>query len=100
MPKLERKDTGSGFIIRPDGYILTNAHVVRGASKIKVTLNDKRVLDGTVIGTDGFSDLAVVKVNATNCLWPTWDHQKKCVLANSLLPSAARWSMTTQSRSE
>jgi len=64
MPKVERKDTGSGFIIRSDGYILTNAHVVRHASKIKVTLNDKRVLDGTVVGTDGFSDLAVVKVDA------------------------------------
>ena len=61
-----RQDTGSGFIIRPNGYILTNAHVVRGASKIKVTLNDKRVLEGKVVGTDGFSDLAVVKVDADN----------------------------------
>lgn len=59
----ESHNTGSGFIVRSDGYIVTNAHVVRGASKIKVTLNDKRVLDGTVVGTDGFSDIAVVKID-------------------------------------
>lgn len=62
----EAHGIGSGFIVRPDGYIVTNLHVVRNASKIKVTLNDKRVFDGTVVGTDGFSDLAVVKINATN----------------------------------
>lgn len=60
----ESHNTGSGFIVRTDGYIVTNAHVVRGASKIKVTLNDKRVFDGTVVGTDGFSDIAVVKIDA------------------------------------
>ena len=59
-------DTGSGFIIRKDGYIVTNAHVIRGATKIKVTLNDKRVLDGTVVGADGFSDVAVVKLNTND----------------------------------
>ena len=64
MPKMETRGNGSGFIVRSDGYILTNAHVVRGAKKIKVTLNDKRVLAGTVIGTDGFSDLAIIKVDA------------------------------------
>lgn len=66
LPKIERRNTGSGFIVRADGYILTNAHVVRGAKKIKVTLNDKRTLPGTVVGTDSFSDLAVVKVDAQN----------------------------------
>ncbi|HEY9870212.1 MAG TPA: trypsin-like peptidase domain-containing protein [Candidatus Obscuribacterales bacterium] len=65
IPKIEKRNTGSGFIIRPDGYIVTNAHVVRGADKIKVTLNDKRVLQGKVVGVDSFSDLAVVKVDAS-----------------------------------
>jgi S1-C subfamily serine protease len=66
LRSLERRNTGSGFIIRPDGYILTNRHVVRGASKIKVTLSDRRVFEGTVVGTDSFSDLAVVKINASD----------------------------------
>ena len=65
LPKMEKHNTGSGFIIRQDGYVLTNAHVVRGASKIKVSLNDKRTFTGKVIGIDNFSDLAVVKVDAT-----------------------------------
>lgn len=64
MPKLEAHNAGTGFIIRPDGYILTNCHVVRGASKIKVALSDKRVFDGTVMGVDNFSDLAVIKIDA------------------------------------
>lgn len=66
LPKIEKHNTGSGFIVRPDGYILTNAHVVRGANKIKVTLNDKRTFAGKVVGTDSFSDLAVVKIDATD----------------------------------
>jgi S1-C subfamily serine protease len=61
-----RHAIGSGFIVRPDGFIVTNAHVVRGQTTIKVTLNDKRVFDGKVVGTDGFSDLAVVKIDANN----------------------------------
>jgi S1-C subfamily serine protease len=66
VPKLESHNTGSGFIIRQDGYILTNSHVVRGASKIKVTLSDRRVFEAKVVGTDNFSDLAVVKIDATS----------------------------------
>ncbi len=67
MPKMERHNSGSGFIVRQDGYILTNSHVVKGASKITVTLTDKRVFtDAKVVGTDTFYDLAVVKINATN----------------------------------
>lgn len=60
-----RKARGSGFIVRQDGYLLTNAHVVQGASRIKVTLNDKRSFDAKVVGTDTFSDLAVLKIEAT-----------------------------------
>lgn len=63
-PKLERHNSGSGFIVRPDGFILTNAHVVRDASNIKVTMNDKRTFAGKVIGIDTFSDVAVVKIDA------------------------------------
>jgi serine protease Do len=66
LPKMEQRDTGSGFIIRSDGYIVTNAHVVKNADKIKVTLNDGRNLQGKVVGIDYFSDLALVKVDADN----------------------------------
>ena len=67
MPhKLERKGTGSGLVYRSDGYILTNNHVVGEADDIQVTLNDKRVFKGTVIGRDSFTDLALVKINAGN----------------------------------
>ncbi|MGH9550486.1 MAG: trypsin-like peptidase domain-containing protein, partial [Terriglobales bacterium] len=62
--KLERKGTGSGFIYRADGYILTNNHVVGGAQSIKVTLEDKRQFDGKVVGRDKFTDLALVKIDA------------------------------------
>ena len=57
---------GSGFIIRPNGLILTNAHVVAGASKITVQLRDRRQFPGKVIGIDKVSDVAVVKIAANN----------------------------------
>jgi S1-C subfamily serine protease len=65
-PRMHTPSMGSGFIIRDDGYILTNAHVVTNQEKILVTLNDGRKLPGTVVGTDSFSDVAVVKINASN----------------------------------
>ncbi len=62
----ERRQTGlgSGVIVDPSGYILTNNHVIRGADEIKVTLLDKREFKGKVIGTDPKTDLAVVKIDA------------------------------------
>ncbi|HXN10312.1 MAG TPA: trypsin-like peptidase domain-containing protein, partial [Steroidobacteraceae bacterium] len=55
---------GSGFIISPDGYILTNTHVVNNASKITVKLTDRREFDGKVVGMDERTDVAVIKINA------------------------------------
>ena len=66
QPKQERRGTGSGFIIKPDGYILTNEHVVRGAQKLTVTLFGGKKFQGKVIGTDPETDLAVVKIDAKN----------------------------------
>jgi serine protease Do len=57
---------GSGWIIRTDGYIVTNAHVVAGATNIVITLTDGRTLPAEKVYTDTITDLAIVKVNATN----------------------------------
>ncbi len=71
QPQIEH-GLGSGVIISPDGYIVTNNHVVEGAQEIRVTLNDRRVMDAKVIGTDPLTDLAVVKINATNLPSVPW----------------------------
>ena len=57
---------GSGFIISPDGYILTNTHVIKGMTSIKVTLNDKRQYPAKLIGQDEKSDVALLKIEAKN----------------------------------
>ena len=54
---------GSGVVISPDGYIVTNNHVVEGASKIEVTFNDKHKRTATIIGNDPSTDLALIKVD-------------------------------------
>jgi serine protease Do len=59
------RGVGSGFIISQDGYILTNSHVVEGASEIYVTLTDKREFKGKVIGSDSRTDVALVKIDVT-----------------------------------
>ncbi len=65
MPK-EQRGSGSGIIISQDGYIVTNNHVVENASKVTVGLSDKRQFDATIVGTDPLTDLAVVKIDASN----------------------------------
>jgi S1-C subfamily serine protease len=59
-----KRGTGSGFILSPDGRIVTNAHVVSGTDTVKVTLKDGREFEGKVQGVDSLTDVAVVKINA------------------------------------
>jgi S1-C subfamily serine protease len=59
-----RSGAGSGFVITPDGYLVTNSHVAGGASALQATLPDGRTVDGTLVGDDPDSDLAVVKIGA------------------------------------
>ena len=62
---------GSGVIVSPDGYILTNHHVIDGAEDIKIEMNDGRTLEAKLIGSDPPSDLALLKVNATGLTYMT-----------------------------
>ncbi len=57
---------GSGVIISSDGYIVTNNHVIDGAERLEITLNDNRQFNATVIGTDPNTDLALIKIDATD----------------------------------
>ncbi len=65
MPQSRQiQGSGSGVIIRPDGYIVTNNHVVANATKIQVTLNNNKTYEASVIGTDPATDIALIKIDA------------------------------------
>lgn len=64
-PSRKQKASGSGVIMTSDGYILTNSHVVDGATRVHVTLSDRREFDAKVVGRDAEADIAVIKVDAT-----------------------------------
>ena len=66
QPRGVQRGLGSGVIASPDGYILTNNHVVEGVDDVKVELPDSRTFSAKVVGTDPATDLAVVKIDATN----------------------------------
>ncbi|HET8657231.1 MAG TPA: trypsin-like peptidase domain-containing protein [Longimicrobiaceae bacterium] len=64
--RMPRRASGSGFIISPDGYILTNNHVVDNATRVTVQLTDKREFDAKVVGHDPNTDVAVIKIDGKN----------------------------------
>jgi serine protease Do len=67
IPEKRREQSlGSGVIVSPEGYILTNNHVVDGATDVNVTLSDKRELKAKIIGTDPKTDVAVLKIDGSN----------------------------------
>ena len=68
QPQRKFEGTGSGVIIDPDGYILTNEHVVRGADEIKVTLYNDKTYTGKVVGKDARTDLAVIRIKGAGKL--------------------------------
>ncbi|HLZ40213.1 MAG TPA: Do family serine endopeptidase [Candidatus Sulfotelmatobacter sp.] len=71
QPQIEH-GLGSGVVISPDGYIVTNNHVIEDAVDIRVTTHDRRVLKAKLIGADPLTDIAVLKVNATDMASVPW----------------------------
>ncbi|MGH7205368.1 MAG: DegQ family serine endoprotease [Nitrospiraceae bacterium] len=76
---------GSGVIVSPDGYIITNNHVIDGARELTVTLPDKREFKGKVIGTDPKTDLALIKVEAQGLPSVTWGDSSKLQVGEYVL---------------
>ena len=86
QPKQQREmSLGSGVIVSPDGYILTNNHVIDGASDIKVSLKDKREFKAQLIGADPKSDLAVLKIPATDLTAITFGDSAKTQVGGFVL---------------
>jgi serine protease Do len=78
VPKERReKSLGSGVIVSPEGYVLTNNHVVDHATEITVTLRDKREMKAQVVGTDPRTDIAVLKIDGTNFPYVTLGDSSK-----------------------
>lgn len=76
QPEIEH-GMGSGVVISPDGYIVTNNHVVDGAVDIRVTTSNRRVMKAKLVGTDPLTDLAVLKVSATDMASAPWGDSKE-----------------------
>ena len=86
IPRERRENSlGSGVIVSPDGYIVTNNHVIAKADEIKVLLNDKREFVGKVVGTDPKTDVAVVKINAKDLPNVPWGDSDKLEVGEYVL---------------
>ena len=76
---------GSGVIVSPDGYVLTNNHVIDGAREVTVTLPDKREFQGKIVGADPKTDLAVVKIDGKNLPVVPWGDASKLQVGEYVL---------------
>lgn len=86
---------GSGVVISPDGYIVTNNHVVEGASKIEVTFNDKHKRTATIIGNDPSTDLALIKVDASDLEYLTFADSDKVRVGEWVLAVGNPFNLTS-----
>jgi serine protease Do len=86
VPKEQlEKSLGSGVIVDPNGYIVTNNHVISGADEIKVVLADRREFKGKVVGSDPKTDVAVVKIDAKNLPTVPWGDSSKLQVGEYVL---------------
>jgi serine protease Do len=79
------KSLGSGVIVSPEGYVVTNNHVVDGATDVRVTLSDKREFQGRIVGTDPKTDIAVLKIEASKLLPITIGDSSKAEVGDTVL---------------
>jgi serine protease Do len=86
---------GSGVIISQDGYIVTNNHVVDGASSIEVTLNDKHTYQAEVVGSDAGTDLAVIRIPATNLPFITYGNSDDVKIGQWVLAVGNPFNLTS-----
>jgi serine protease Do len=97
QPRIEH-GIGSGVLISPDGYIVTNNHVVRDAVDIRVTMCDRRILTARLIGTDPLTDLAVIKVEGKDFPSVPWGDSSKLLPGQTVLafgnPFGLRFTVT------
>ncbi|MDK2744210.1 MAG: DegQ family serine endoprotease [Nitrospira sp. BO4] len=84
-PRGPRRSQGSGVIVSSDGYVLTNNHVIANAQEVSVTLPDKREFKGKIVGTDPKTDLAVVKINASDLPSVRWGDASKLQVGEYVL---------------
>lgn len=86
---------GSGVIIAPDGYIITNNHVVEDAEKITVTLNDKREFNATLVGTDAEADLALIKIEESQLPYLSFGNSDKVRIGEWVLAVGNPFNLTS-----
>jgi Do/DeqQ family serine protease len=87
--------SGSGVIIAEDGYIVTNNHVVEGADKIQVVLNDKRTYDATIIGTDPSTDLALIQIKESGLPYITFGNSDELRIGEWVLAVGNPFNLTS-----
>jgi len=83
--KWKEQSLGSGVIVSPDGYIITNYHVVEKAEEIKVTLLDRRTFKGKLVGADPKTDIALVRIDATNLPTLIWGDSERLQVGEFVL---------------
>ena len=89
------QSAGSGVVVDPNGYIVTNNHVVEGAVQITVTLNDRREFSAKIIGTDPKTDLAVIKIEAKDLVSLKWADYEQLLVGDLVLAVGSPFGLTS-----
>jgi len=93
--KYAQVGTGSGVVISSDGYIITNNHVIKGATEIQITLNNKKVYTAKLIGKDAKNDIALVKIEATDLPFMTFANSDNILIGEWVLAVGNPYNLTS-----